>query len=202
MVNGVAVDSDSFANLTGSATVSLPLNQDNIVSIVKNGDSPAWGGIVNQYVEKASKVKDNSIPELSIRKNVYLVKETAEGTLVETASEFAVGDKVRVTLTITNDRDLDYVAVNDNRSASFMPSDQLSGYVAEDNLWMYREVRKDATNFFFYHLPKGTHVVSYDCFVEQEGEFTLGIATAQSQYSPLITAHSKGSVIKVNSVAK
>ena len=61
----------------------------------------------------------------------------------------------------------------------------------------YREVRNDATNLFIPFLPKGTHVISYDCFADREGTYSLGIATAQSQYAPMIVAHSAGALITV-----
>ena len=40
-------------------------------------------------------------------------------------------------------------------------------------------------------------MISYDCFAGNAGECSLGIATAQSQYAPVITAHSAGAVITV-----
>ena len=102
-----------------------------------------------------------------------------------------------MTLFINAGRDMDYVAVTDERSACLEPVDQLSGYRHSDGVGFYREVRDAQTNLFFGWLPKGQHVVSYDCRVSQDGEFSCGIATAQSQYSPLTVAHSAGSLLKV-----
>ncbi len=89
------------------------------------------------------------------------------------------------------------VAVTDERSACLEPTVQLSGYTSSDRIGYYKEVRDANTNLFFGWLPKGTHVVSYDCTVSQEGTFSCGIATAQSQYSPTAVAHSAGSIIHV-----
>ena len=114
-----------------------------------------------------------------------------------TAGKVKTGDRIRVTLTIVCDRDMDYVAVTDGRSACLEPAEQLSGYTSSDGLWFYREVRNDATNLFIPFLPKGTHVISYDCFADREGTYSLGIATAQSQYAPMIVAHSAGALITV-----
>ena len=62
---------------------------------------------------------------------------------------------------------------------------------------MYREVRDDSTNLFIPFLGKGTHVGSYECYVDREGVYSLGIASAQSQYAPSIAAHSRGMEIVV-----
>lgn len=40
-------------------------------------------------------------------------------------------------------------------------------------------------------------MISYECFVDREGDYTLGVAQAQSQYAPEITAHSAGTRIPV-----
>ena len=89
------------------------------------------------------------------------------------------------------------MAVLDPRSACLRPVEQLSGYSGRDGLWLYREVRDDSTNFFIGFLPKGSHVISYDCYVDREGEYSLGVASAQSQYAPQITAHSAGTLLNV-----
>ena len=104
---------------------------------------------------------------------------------------------MRVTLTIKCDRDLDYVAVMDSRSACLEPAGQLSGYTSSDGVWYYREVRNEGTNLFIPFLGKGTHVLNYECYVDRAGEYSLGIAQAQSQYAPVITAHSAGMIINV-----
>ncbi len=61
----------------------------------------------------------------------------------------------------------------------------------------YYEPRNSQTNLFISHLGKGVHTLTYDCYVQQQGEFALGIATAQSQYAPLIVAHSAGRILTV-----
>ena len=59
------------------------------------------------------------------------------------------------------------------------------------------EVKDSATNLFFYSLPKGTHVITYDAYVTNPGKFNCGIATIQCQYAPQIVAHSAGSNFNV-----
>ncbi len=89
------------------------------------------------------------------------------------------------------------MAVTDPRAACLEPVDQLSGYAQSDGVWFYREVRDSSTNIFIPFLSKGTHVISYDCTADRAGDYSLGVADAQSQYAPEITAHSAGALLPV-----
>ncbi len=185
-----------IAVLTGSFTVGIQAGDEGELRIARSGAGPAWGGVITQYVAPIADVKSNGIPELTIEKNIYSIINDADGTTA-VSGNLKVGDRVRVTLTVTCDRDLEYVAVMDARSACLEPAEQLSGYSQSDGIWMYKEVRDDSTNMFIPFLGKGTHVISYDCYLDRVGEYSLGIASAQSQYAPTIAAHSAGRLIKV-----
>jgi uncharacterized protein YfaS (alpha-2-macroglobulin family) len=168
------------------------------LNVRRKGNSPAWGGVISQYESPILDVVPADVPELSIRKSIVALIEGKNGELTpKEGITLEKGMKVRVTLFINAGRDMDYVAVTDERSACLEPVDQLSGYTASDGVGFYREVRDASTNLFFGWLPKGHHVISYDCTVSQEGTFSCGIATAQSQYSPLTVAHSAGSLLQV-----
>lgn len=198
--NGEAVDARTLvfpqtAYLTGSFTTEID-DASGYVQILRNGAGPAWGGIVAQYEQEIEDVKKFGTKGISITKALYSISTDSNGTKA-VSGPLKVGDRVRVTLTITCDRDMEYVAVTDARSACLEPAEQVSGYSLSDGLWMYKEVRNDATNLFIPFIGKGTHIISYDCFVDREGEYSLGIAEAQSQYAPVFTAHSAGKVITV-----
>lgn len=191
MIDGERVNIDHFADLTGSVTVNVNANDKGNLTIHRTGVGPAWGGLISQYIAPIKDVKSAKVAELSIEKNIYVISNDENGTTAS-AGNLKVGDKVRVTLSITCDRDLEYVAVMDARSACLEPADQISGYTQSDGVWMYREVRDNSTNLFIPFLGKGTHVISYECYVDREGTYSLGIASAQSQYAPVISAHSAG----------
>ncbi len=158
---------------------------------------PAWGGVMIQSVVPIADVKAADVPDLKISKEIFAVDETANGTELS-RRPLKVGDKVRVMLTLTASRRIDYVAVTDERSACLEPVEQLSGYEWRDGTGYYREVRDASTQLFISQLDKGVHELWYDCYVGQEGEFSCGIATAQSLQAPLITAHSGGSELKIS----
>lgn len=189
------------AKLTGAFTLTLNAKEASkkTLSISRSGNGPAWGGVIAQYEAPILEVMPSDVPELSIRKSLVALDEGENGQLIpKEGITLKKGMKVRVTLFITADRDMDYVAVTDERSACLEPVDQLSGNTSSDRVRFYREVRDTATNLFFSWLSKGNHVISYDCTVSQDGEFSCGIATVQSLYSPITVAHSAGYILHVN----
>ena len=141
-----------------------------------------------------TQVQEKAIEEMSISKEYYVYAQ--DGTLHQ-ASSFKVGDKVMVRVIIKNNKDMDYVAITDERASCFEPVDKLSGYHRQDLSWYYLETKDTQTNIFFDDLRKGTHIIGYDVWVTNPGEFTAGIATIQSQYSPQMSAHSAGKMITV-----
>lgn len=199
-LKGKKLEIPEVAKLTGAFTMTLNPSEASkkSLTISRSGNSPAWGGVISQYESPILEVIPSDVPDLSIRKSIVALVEGKNGEVTpKEGIELKKGMKVRVTLFITAGRDMDYVAITDERSACLEPADQLSGYTSSDGIWFYREVRDVNTNLFFGWLPKGNHVVSYDCTVSQEGTFSCGIATAQSQYSPATVAHSAGFLIQV-----
>ena len=203
-IDGKPLDLSGSDILTGIATVQLDpkLTSGKILTVEKSGDVPAWGGVISQYIAPMKDVKADRCDNLRIEKQLLLLTEengveTARNVNLNGKQTLKPGDKVRVTLTLTCGKDMDYVAVIDERSACLEPADQISGYRFADGLGLYREVRDTKTSFFIGYLPKGVNVISYDCYVDREGEYALGIASAQSQYSPLQSAHSAGATLKV-----
>lgn len=165
------------------------------LSLKRSGNGPAWGGVVAQWVAPILDVKAASIPQLSVEKSVYAVAHSGEDRVV--SDSYKQGERLHVTLTLICDRDLEYVTVNDSRAACLEPVEQISGYDAVDGVFVYKEIRNDVTNLFIPFLPKGKYVIDYECFADRTGTYSLGIATAQSQYAPEIAAHSAGTLITI-----
>lgn len=204
-LDGKTIDIAKSEMLTGIITVQLDnkLASGKTLSIEKSNAGPAWGGVISQYIAPMNEVKAESCENLKIEKQLLLLTEDADGKSAQNINlsgktVLKVGDKVRVTLTLTCDKDMDYVAVIDERSACLEPKDQISSYNVADGLAVYCEVRDTKTSFFIGYLPKGVNVISYDCYVDRDGTYALGIASAQSQYSPLQAAHSAGGEVRVS----
>lgn len=192
-VDGIILSPAVKEMSTGTFTIQLDASEvsGKNLAIRRNAAGPAWGAVMSQYVAPMESVKAYSIPSISVTKEIYTLTESGTGTLA-TEGEIEIGQKVRVVITVKNSDNLDYLAICDERPACLQPSDQLSQYALVDGIYMYRQQRKSNTDFFISYLPKGTHTITYDCYVTRAGIYSCGIATAQSQYAPAVTAHSAG----------
>lgn len=199
LIAGKPIPRSELEKLTGSCKVTLSPEESlgGIIQIRRSSPTPAWGGIVSQYVAPISDIKAEKIPDVGIEKSLLVYGGDGGAVSMSSPSSLKVGDRVRVTLSVKCNRDLDYVVISDQRAACLNPSDQLSGFTSVDGLPCYMEVRDSSTNLFFPFLSKGTHLFSYDCFVSAAGEFACGVASLQSLYAPVITAHSAGNLLQV-----
>lgn len=195
-IDGEAVQFSHIDEYVGYCRKTIPAKSGATLKIDRKGASPAWGAVYCQYKAPMASVEAKDITEMSIRKE-YLVYG-ADGKLIPaTDRNFKVGDKVQVRVVIKNNKDLDFVTVTDQRAACFEPKDQLSGSRYMDGTYFFQETKDAQTNLFFTSLDKGTHIISYDVYVTAEGHFSAGIATAQCQYAPQLSAHSSGTQITV-----
>ena len=196
-IDGEQVDFSHIDEYVGYCRKTIPVKSGATLKIQREGASPAWGAIYCQYSAPAAAIEQSSITEMSIRKEYFVYADDGSLTPVND-HQFHVGDKVQVRMVMKVNKDLDFVTVSDERGACFEPKDQTSGYRAMDGIYYFMETKDALTNLFFSALPKGTHIVSYDTYVTTEGTFSAGIATAQCQYAPQISAHSAGAKITVS----
>lgn len=186
---------------TGSVTVMLnPKDASGAeLTVAKRGEHPSWGAVVSRRYLKPQDVTASATPDVKIEKSILKVVDNDGIETLEKVGEkgLKVGDRVRVLLTVTASRDAEYVAMTDSRGAFLEPAEQVSGMTFSDGLMLYRETRDSSTQFFLQFMPKGVHQLSYDCYVDRAGEYSLGIATLQSQYAPELTAHSAGALVTV-----
>lgn len=164
-----------------------------LLTITRTGSdkTPAYGALISRYVTESNSVKAQSCSDLSVEKRITALR----GGRWQYVDEVALGEQVKVLITIKVKRDLQYVTVVDERPAAFEPVDQLPGLVWSGGAAFYRENRDSSTNLFIDYLPKGTYQITLDMTASTAGEFTSGIATVQSQLAPSVTAHSAGSTI-------
>ena len=196
-VGNVKIDTDAATPYFGYIRRSIDMKRnDGSISIRRDKGCPAWGAVYCQYNAPADSVKSHANADIRIGKQFY-VYNSANTLRPDATTEFAVGDRIQVRLTIRSERDLDFVALTDNRGACFEPADQLSVYEWQDGTGSYRETRDSATNIFFSHISKGTYVITYDVYANNAGTYTSGIASLQCQYAPALTSHSAGATLTV-----
>lgn len=186
----IAVTPEAY---TGSLRASLPV-KGRLLTISRSGQTPAWGAVVSRYTAVPSEIKARPCEGLSIEKR--LLRMAPDGAWTD-ATTLKAGDRVKVVLTVKTARDIDYMAVTDQRAACLEPVEQLPEPIWSEGICFYRENLDSETRIFIDRLPKGTYQLAYEMWVNNAGSFASGIATAQSQYAPELTAHSSGSRLDV-----
>ena len=174
----------------GYVKTSLEGSHARSLTIDKTNNGTSWGAVYAQFTQQASKVA-RAAAGLSVKRELVVVNAKAKAG--DKRDGLKVGDKVKVRVTITADRDYDFVQVEDKRAACLEPVDQVSGYQ-----WgCYLETKDNVTNYFFDHLSKGTHVVETEYYIDRSGNYTSGIATVQCAYSPEFCGREGGKIINV-----
>lgn len=169
------------------------------VKVTKTDNGVSWGALYWQYFEQLDKITPADTP-LKIEKKLFVQKNSDTGPVITPISDttkLKVGDKIKVWIKISVDRDMEYVHMKDMRASGFEPINVLSQYKYQDGLGYYESTRDASTNFFFSYLPKGTYVFEYPLWVTHKGDFSNGITTIQCMYAPEFSAHSEGIRVKV-----
>ncbi|MBQ3734962.1 MAG: hypothetical protein II859_13495 [Bacteroidales bacterium] len=170
------------------------------VRIEKGTDGPAWGGLYWQYFENLDKITRSDDKNLVIEKQLFKVENTDKGEVLKAITEgqpLQKGDKVRVRVVITADRDMEFVHLKDMRAATFEPVNVFSQYKYQDGLWYYEATKDAATHFFIDWMPKGKYVFEYTLFATQSGDFSNGITHIECMYAPEFQSHSQGVRVRV-----
>ena len=146
------------------------------LSIKKKSDYTSWGAVYAEFKQPLSEIAS---AESGIKVRRVIVPAESQG---KGKAQAKVGEKVKVTLIITADRDYDFVQIMDKRAACLEPVNQLSGY--QWNLGCYVSPRDNTTNFYFDRLSKGKHIVEMEYYVDRKGDYQGGTCTAKCAYSP------------------
>lgn len=194
-VNSEPVNINRIAAVTGTLSITIPADALATVTVRRPvAHGIAYGSLNKVYNQPLVAVSQKDSEYLSISKR-YLVNRGGEW--VET-DKFSVGDRVKVSLTINVGRDMEYVTITDERSATAEPVDQLPGYISNGAIYGYRTTGDSRSDIFITSLPKGTYVISYDVVMSASGDFASGPATIQSQYTPEFSARSGSTRIMVS----
>ena len=160
------------------------------LSIRKKSDYTSWGAVYAEFKQPLSEIA-SAESGIKVRRVIVPAESQGRGT-----AQAKVGEKVKVTLIITADRDYDFVQIMDKRAACLEPVNQLSGY--QWNLGCYVSPRDNTTNFYFDRLSKGKHVVEMEYYVDRKGDYQGGTCSAKCAYSPEFGGRTEGYELKVN----
>lgn len=158
------------------------------LSIDKKSDYTSWGAVYAEFKQ--------SISEIGSMESGIKVRRVIVPAESESKGNAQVGEKVKVTLLITADRDYDFVQITDKRAACLEPVNQLSGY--QWGIGCYVSPRDHATNFYFDRLSKGKHIVEMEYYVDRKGDYQSGTCIAECTYSPEFGGRTETYELKVN----
>ena len=160
------------------------------LSIQKKSDYTSWGAVYAEFKQPVSEIGSME-SGIKIRRVIVPAESDGKGK-----AQAKVGEKVKVTLIITADRDYDFVQITDKRAACLEPVNQLSGY--QWGMGCYVSPRDNTTNFYFDRLSKGKHIVEMEYYVDRMGDYQSGTCTAECTYSPEFGGRTETYELKVN----
>ena len=158
------------------------------LSIDKKSDYTSWGAVYAEFKQPISEIGSME-SGIKVRRVIVPAESESKGNA-------QVGEKVKVTLIITADRDYDFVQITDKRAACLEPVNQLSGY--QWSIGCYVSPRDYATNFYFDRLSKGKHIVEMEYYVDRKGDYQSGTCIAECTYSPEFSGRTETYELKVN----
>ena len=153
------------------------------LSISKKSDYTSWGAVYAEFKQPLSEIT-------SLESGIKVSRK------VENQKKAKVGDKIKVIITITADRDYDFVKIVDKRAACLEPVNQLSGY--QWGMECYVSPKDNTTNFYFDRLSKGKHFVEMEYYVDRKGDYQSGSCTAECTYSPEFGGRTEAYKMTVN----
>lgn len=153
------------------------------LSISKKSDYTSWGAVYAEFKQPLSEIA-------SLESGIKVSRK------VENQKKAKVGDKIKVIITITADRDYDFVKIVDKRAACLEPVNQLSGY--QWGMECYVSPKDNTTNFYFDRLSKGKHFVEMEYYVDRKGDYLSGSCTAECTYSPEFGGRTEAYKMTVN----
>ncbi len=205
--------------LSGAGTPTATVNGTTVALALQPG-----GGYRARVPAKALKVGANA---LTLNKaqfwNVQLTqsigKDSAKGEITPEVPEgiiidrdylpeadervrtsFKQGDNVRVRLTMTVPKELEYVAIEDAFPAGFEPTERGTAETEVNgwNFWYdYVDVRDDRIALFARRLKPGKHVFTYRLRAQTPGRYGVLPATLAPMYIEDFVSASRGATVEV-----
>ena len=177
----------------------------NKIELNKRGSLPVWGAVYATFNESLSQVKPRG-KEVKVSTAYYLEQtKGAKKVLrpIQNGEPLHIGDILVSRIHFTLDQDLDYVYIQDSRSACLEPVERSSGVRwgllmhKSMPLTSYVSVRDASTQYFYNSLQKGTYVLENRSYVSRSGTYESGIVSIQSLYAPELNGHSSSQPIVV-----
>ena len=156
---------------TGADLDTLLTHNSQLITLKKETPGIAWGAVYFQYTDDMDKIPSSESGITLKRTYIH------EGP-------WKVGDRVKVHIEISVDRNMEYLELIDGRPSCVEPLSTRSGWHWSSGLHYYVEVKNTATHCYINRLEKGKYVVEYEVYVTNPGTFLAGPVTMQCMYAP------------------
>jgi hypothetical protein len=163
----------------GYVKTNVPADSKSL-TIEKSTEGTSWGAVYAQFVQPTRNIADSG-SGLTVKRELI-----GEGR--------KVGDRIKIRITITADRDYDFVQVLDKRAACLEPVRQLSGY----HNGSYCTPRDYSTNYYFDCLSKGEHVIENEYYIDRPGIYETGTCTVECAYAPEFRATTHSQILTIS----
>ena len=182
-IDGSPLDLPTATASLGYVKTAQSYNGEKTFTAEKTSEGTSWGAVYAQFLQQASEIAVSQ-SGITVKREVLTAQGPLNATLSEreqlTANSLAVGDRIKIRITIETTRDLDFVQVVDRRAACMEPVRQLSGY----QNGAYVSPKDHATHYYYGGLAKGKHVIETEYYIDREGRYESGICTVGSAYAP------------------
>ncbi len=178
-VDGERLDVGSQGN-EGFVETEMVASTTNL-SIEKHSKGISWGAVFAQFLQPLSDVASLG-SGMTIKREILTDKE-----------ELHVGDRIRVRLTYTCERNYDMVTVIDSKAACMEPVEQLSWSDSFKNV----SPRDTEVRYSYYGLGQGTHSIETEYYLDRPGTYEIGVATIECAYAPEFRAVCKSQKLNV-----
>ncbi len=162
-------------------------------SIENPNSNPVFGGIYSQFYENFDKIKSWQ-QNLNIKTSYFAYMHHDKEVVLEELKDHKVkqGSKIKVRITVTSDRELEYVVIQMPFPACFEQVNQASGFQWKFGESYYINNYDNRTEFLFHRLKQGVSVIEFDLYTLRSGEYLSAPTSIQSLYAPEFGAHTTG----------
>jgi hypothetical protein len=181
-----SIEADKVIPSMGNIAVNVKKTDKNLILY------QGWGAVYWQYFEDLDKIKRNESP-LKLTKQIFVEKNSDKGIVLLPIKEVAslqVGDKIKVRLQIQANRDIEYLQLKDQRAACLVAIDTKNGYQSKGSWGYYQSNGKASTHFFINRLSKGSYFIEFEQLVINSGNFSNGLSSIESIYTPGFASYS------------
>ena len=202
-LDGKALQTPKATAGLGYVKTVLPQNsnlksQTSNLTIDKTSTGTSWGAVYAQFMQTATEIESQTSGIKVTREVLEVPSQTSN--LKPQISNLKTGNRVIVRITITADRDYDFVEVIDKRASCLEPVNQKSGYHWGRGSYYegyYCTPRDCTTNYYFDRLAKGKHTIETEYYVDRPGRYDTGTCTASCAYSPEFRGNASAITISV-----